>query len=1190
MPEPLFIGAIYIPPDGSPWQHERQSLLEELEERVGTYQQLGAVVVLGDCNMHIGDTPSVIALRPFTMLVAEEQSGPVSQSVESAPNCDDDELILHRSTVDAAASRNGLRFLERLNAVDVVVLNGLAAVGDGRCAEATHGEHSVIDLVLVDAAHWRQMEQVMIETNDARVLVQTDHELVMTAFQFQSLPIGARPSALHSPTAATAATTPRYRLNGPHDAVVAYEAACQDALAPLAAVWKEELDAGAKVNVEEAWSAFHLRVHSAAKQAFGERRVPSGIKRRDRDGALDRCVRMWIQQKRKLWERIRQLGPGSVQDTQRLQLRRQIREIDKHRSHYVRSKQHQRQNREMQQVAALRHCRPREHWAALRRAGNLNQERAPVPPTALDPHGVEHTDPAAVRAVWKKAWASLARQASIDDPRYDAETFVSTTLRSAEEHIEAEEELPLTAAQRVAAAALNSEIELDEVIASVKRLHRGKAVGCDGIAAEILKDGGDAMFQCLHQLIRVVWHGGDVPMAWLRGVIVPLHKDGDRRLPLNYRPITLLSIAGKVYTGVLLARLTSWTECHGIIVQEQGGFRPKRGCAEQVFALTELIKLRRMADLDTFACFIDIKKAYDTVWHDGLKAKLRRYGLHGRMFAAIASLYSAGESSLRLGAQLGEVDPFPVETGVRQGCVLSPILYSLFINDLALELKRAEALGIGLPLGNCRLCVLLYADDIVLLAQSEEEVSELMRIVGVYARQWRFEVNHAKCGLMCFHPAGDALLVSALCIGGVPVRWVSAYKYLGVELHNGKPFRLFRLRILQSATRASHAVSGMGMYSGKLPVPLGDQVYCAMVRPILEYCAEVWSTSPFEDAELLQTRMAKRILKCAIRTSSEAVRGELGWMKLEARYQQARVCFWGKIQRMDLTAPARMVYKVSQSHASSHREPLDARRVDLPLSEGSPVIFRKALPGAHGLVEWAAQMEIDLRQLDLGEYWRNPAMINALTEIQWQQKVKAAVQSREQHRWWKAITDGAQRAHLQAVYVPLVRREVFSPDGTLLLRRAEYLSMAHGGWNDRTLAGRRAMTALRCASSTLRCHVGGWGASGVPLVERFCNLCGMEVETEQHFLLRCQQHTESRANVYESIDMLVRQFIPAFRMALLNDNERVSVLLGCADYSLLPLRGQPRLQLLARCSLALAEWTLQRDQGLDHIALLLADE
>jgi hypothetical protein len=308
----------------------------------------------------------------------------------------------------------------------------------------------------------------------------------------------------------------------------------------------------------------------------------------------------------------------------------------------------------------------REHWRELKKIGNLLPGPSAVAPTALDAASVEQADPAGVRMAWADAYAKLA-QHHREDPRYDVPHHDRIT---ADEHIE-DEDGP-TEEQRAAGDELNAPLTRAEVEASVKRLQRGKAVGSDGITVELLKEGGPAMIDCLYALCCLVWRASEVPLDWLRGVVVPLHKSGDRRDPLNYRPITLLSIVGKVYSSVLCTRLTPWAERHGVLVPEQGGFRPGRGCAEHLFALTELISMRRTAKLTTYACFIDIKKAYDTVWHAGLMAKLQRCGIHGSMYRALGSLYAGCESTIRLGAQLGFTDFFPIETGVRQGCILSP--------------------------------------------------------------------------------------------------------------------------------------------------------------------------------------------------------------------------------------------------------------------------------------------------------------------------------------------------------------------------------------------------------------------------------------------------------------------------------------------------------------------------------------
>jgi hypothetical protein len=122
-----------------------------------------------------------------------------------------------------------------------------------------------------------------------------------------------------------------------------------------------------------------------------------------------------------------------------------------------------------------------------------------------------------------------------------------------QEFIEQEQSrsVPLTPVQIAAAVALNSAIKLDEVHDSVRSLFNSKAPGTDGIVSEVLKNGGPKMEECLHVLCGRVFWQGEVPMDWPRGVVVPLHKDGSKKEPLNYRPVTLLSIVGKVYTGIL---------------------------------------------------------------------------------------------------------------------------------------------------------------------------------------------------------------------------------------------------------------------------------------------------------------------------------------------------------------------------------------------------------------------------------------------------------------------------------------------------------------------------------------------------------------------------------------------------------------------------------------------------------------
>ena len=184
---------------------------------------------------------------------------------------------------------------------------------------------------------------------------------------------------------------------------------------------------------------------------------------------------------------------------------------------------------------------------------------------------------------------------------------------------------------------LNKNITDTEVSKAIDQLQNYKAPGQDGVIGEILKTGGEKIRKAVLVLCCVAWKNERVPNDWMQGVVVPLYKDGDERDPMNCRGITLLSIAGKVYNRVLGNRLMSFAERGKMgIVEEQGGFRPERGTEDQLFILTEVLRAR--TGRTTYTAFIDVKKAYDTVWRNGLWKRLWDEGVRGKMWRVIKGL------------------------------------------------------------------------------------------------------------------------------------------------------------------------------------------------------------------------------------------------------------------------------------------------------------------------------------------------------------------------------------------------------------------------------------------------------------------------------------------------------------------------------------------------------------------------
>ncbi len=186
------------------------------------------------------------------------------------------------------------------------------------------------------------------------------------------------------------------------------------------------------------------------------------------------------------------------------------------------------------------------------------------------------------------------------------------------------------------------------------------------------------------------------------------------------------------------------------------GFRKKRSTVDHLSSLTNLVESRIKRKLSTFAAFIDFKKAYDSVHRATLWSKLQHIGVNGKLFNAIQSLYNSVSSCVRVNNFTTEW--FEVRGGLRQGCCLSPILFNCFINDLALKLK---SLGLGIDVNEQeKICILMYADDIVLLADSEADLQQMLNSLNEWCNANYMSINTSKSNIVHFRPRSVARTIS----------------------------------------------------------------------------------------------------------------------------------------------------------------------------------------------------------------------------------------------------------------------------------------------------------------------------------------------------------------------------------------------------------------------------------------------
>lgn len=371
-----------------------------------------------------------------------------------------------------------------------------------------------------------------------------------------------------------------------------------------------------------------------------------------------------------------------------------------------------------------------------------------------------------------------------------------------------------------------------EIEEGLRWLKRNKAAGPDGLSPSLFKEGGQVIVQELTSLLQCIWETERVPQDWCKSVVVPIFKKGDRTSCENHRGISLVSVASKLLTGLLLRRLTCSREKQ--IRENQAGFRPGRGCIDQIFTLRQILELRHTYRRPTITVFLDLKAAFDSVDRDVLWRCLSLKGVPQKFITLLQSLYSNSCSRVRAYGELSS--EFTTLSGVRQGCPISPFLFN-FVIDLLMEtaLSGCENSGIDV-LPSRPLSDLEYADDIVLFSEDVTKMQNLLnnldRCAGMFGL--RFAPSKCKCLLQDWETP-----IPSLLIAGCVVECVDNFTYLGscISSHGDAS-----AEVSERIRKARLAFVNLRHLWKRRDVRLSTKgrVYAAAVRPVLLYATETW--------------------------------------------------------------------------------------------------------------------------------------------------------------------------------------------------------------------------------------------------------------------------------------------------------------------------------------------------------------
>lgn len=318
--------------------------------------------------------------------------------------------------------------------------------------------------------------------------------------------------------------------------------------------------------------------------------------------------------------------------------------------------------------------------------------------------------------------------------------------------------------------------EIEKAILSMKN---NKAPGPDDIHAEIIKlmkETDSQLMNILTPLFNNIYDSGKFPHEWTNSVFVTIPKNPRARTCDQYRLISLINTVTKIFTKVIHNRI--YAKCESRMTETQFGFRGGFGTREAVFSLQVLIQRCRDMNREVYVCFVDFSKAFDNVKHEKLVELLKTTGLDSKDIRIIANLYWDQSAKIRIAGELSE--DTQIKKGVRQGCVLSPILFNLYSEAIFNEVLHDAAEGIkmnGELINNIR-----YADDTAIIASSLEDLQSLLQRVNDISEEFGLKLNISKTKWMCI--SKQQIPIGRLTLNQTPIEHVEKYTYLGTIVHN----------------------------------------------------------------------------------------------------------------------------------------------------------------------------------------------------------------------------------------------------------------------------------------------------------------------------------------------------------------------------------------------------------------------
>ena len=377
--------------------------------------------------------------------------------------------------------------------------------------------------------------------------------------------------------------------------------------------------------------------------------------------------------------------------------------------------------------------------------------------------------------------------------------------------------------------------DVEEVGTAIGQLKNGTAAGNNGIIPELYKWGGLQLTEKIQQCFVDIWEErAEFPEAWKTAKVVILYKGkGSKKELNNYRGIFLLDVGGKIMARIIANRLLPHLE--RILDDWQFGFRPNRSTAHAIGILRKIQEEARYRNINVFAIFIDLEKAFDSVPRKVLWDCLQGIGIQDRMLSIIMKFHEGFTGSI------GK-DKFSMDKGVRQGCVLGPLLFNLvFDHAIKTAIKEGLSGGVKLKYNGEELTVnrLAYADDLCLLDEDYGNIERNLTCLNTVFLNMGLKINIGKTKILNLNGAKYITARDELNAG---IEWVDEFCYLGSIIESGGSSGTDIKARIQKGAAKLRTIRPV-LKNNKLSLRNKKNIISSCVFPVVYYSCENWRTN-----------------------------------------------------------------------------------------------------------------------------------------------------------------------------------------------------------------------------------------------------------------------------------------------------------------------------------------------------------